>query len=165
MSRTLCPSTRMSPSVTSYAGCPASTCASVLFPEPFGPMIEWTWPSSTSRSIPRRIGFPSTDTWRFLICSMLSRVSASLRRRWAAPFSATQCRGSRSLAGLADASFEAHAQELARLHGELHGQLAEHFLAEPVHDHRDGILDVDAAALAVEQLVIPDLRGRGLVLH
>ena len=38
--------------------------ASVDFPEPFGPMIAWTSPFGTSRLTPRRIGLPSTDTWR-----------------------------------------------------------------------------------------------------
>src|SRR6266508_3761487 len=38
--------------------------ASVLLPEPFGPMIACTSPLRTTRSIPFRISFPSTLTWR-----------------------------------------------------------------------------------------------------
>ncbi len=43
------------PPVTSYAGWPASTCASVLLPEPFGPMTACTSPAFTVRSMPLRI--------------------------------------------------------------------------------------------------------------
>src|SRR5947207_13132725 len=41
--------------------------ASVLLPEPFGPMIACTSPLRTMRSMPRRICLPSTSTWRSLI--------------------------------------------------------------------------------------------------
>src|SRR5687767_10359054 len=41
--------------------------ASVLLPEPFGPMIACTSPLRTTRSIPLRISFPSTLTWRSLM--------------------------------------------------------------------------------------------------
>src|SRR5690606_7548118 len=47
---------------------------------------------------------------------------------------------------------------------ELHRQLAEDLLAEAVDDQRDRVLLGDAAAAAVEQLVLADLGGRGLVL-
>src|SRR3954463_11483736 len=56
--------------------------ASVLFPEPFGPMIACTSPLFTTRSIPLRIVLPSTSTRRSLIsrsgmsglpCGRLSR--------------------------------------------------------------------------------------------
>src|SRR2546430_10370086 len=40
-----------------YAGLPASTWASVLFPEPFGPMMACTSPARTVRSTPRRISY------------------------------------------------------------------------------------------------------------
>src|ERR1700737_3652578 len=43
---------------------------SVLFPEPFGPMIAWTSPLRTTRSTPRGISFASTLTWRSLISSV-----------------------------------------------------------------------------------------------
>src|SRR6267143_381825 len=38
--------------------------ASVLLPDPFGPMIACTSPLRTTRSIPFRISLPSTLTWR-----------------------------------------------------------------------------------------------------
>src|SRR2546428_11089845 len=41
--------------------------ASVLLPEPLGPMIACTSPARTTRSMPRRIGLPSTATCRSLI--------------------------------------------------------------------------------------------------
>ena len=40
------------PPVTSYAGCPASTCASVLLPDPLGPMTACTSPAFTVRLMP-----------------------------------------------------------------------------------------------------------------
>src|SRR2546422_1010450 len=49
--------------------------------------------------------------------------------------------------------------------GELHRQLLEDFLAEAVHDHADRVLRGETALLAVEDLVLADLGGRGLVLH
>src|SRR6267143_1086611 len=41
--------------------------ASVLLPEPFGPMIACTSPLRTTRSIPFRISLPSTVTCRSLM--------------------------------------------------------------------------------------------------
>src|SRR6266852_205276 len=43
--------------------------ASVLLPEPFGPMIACTSPLRTTRSIPLRISLPSTVTCRSLMTS------------------------------------------------------------------------------------------------
>src|SRR3989442_198536 len=57
------------PVVMVYAGLPASTCASVLFPDPFGPMMACTSPARTVRSTPRRISYPSIPAHRFLISS------------------------------------------------------------------------------------------------
>src|SRR3989441_9338125 len=67
--------------------------------------------------------------------------------------------------GSADAALEADAEQLLRLHGKLHRQLAEDFLAEAVHDHRDGVLGLETALPAIEQLVLADFRRRGLVLE
>src|ERR1051325_7978869 len=53
-------------------------CASVLLPEPLGPMIAWTSPALTVRSMPRRISLPSTLACRFLMTSI---QTLSLRRR------------------------------------------------------------------------------------
>src|SRR5690348_6551517 len=60
--------------------------ASVLFPEPFGPMIAWTSPARTTRSMPFRISLPSTCTWRSLISRsdtlrLLQRWARSARQR------------------------------------------------------------------------------------
>src|SRR5262245_8955808 len=66
-SRMLSPLNRMSPEVTSYRGCPISVFASVLLPEPFGPIRAWISPVRTVRLTPFRIGFPSTGTWRSLM--------------------------------------------------------------------------------------------------
>ena len=60
------PSNDTSPSVTSNRSFPASTEASVLLPEPFGPMIACTSPARTDRSIPLSISLPSTTACRFL---------------------------------------------------------------------------------------------------
>ena len=46
----------------------------------------------------------------------------------------------RSLIILADAAFEAHAQELLRLYGKFHGQLSKHLFAETIDDQIDGVL-------------------------
>src|SRR4029079_6560053 len=101
-------------------------------------MIAWTSPAFTFREIPWRISVSPTLACRSLISSMSS---------------------------LPHASFEADVQELLRLHRELYRELAEDLLAEAAHDHRDGVLGRDAALLAVEELVLADLRRRGLVLH
>src|SRR5918995_1365562 len=45
------------------------TCASVDLPEPLGPMIAWTSPDRTVRSMPRRISLPATPARRPLISS------------------------------------------------------------------------------------------------
>src|SRR5690606_8422069 len=50
------------------------------------------------------------------------------------------------------------------LHRELHRQLAEDLLAEAVDDQADRVLLADAAAAAVEHLVVGDLRGGRFVL-
>src|SRR3978361_75526 len=48
------------------------TCASVDFPDPFGPMSACTSPDATSRSTPRRISTPATDACRFSIRRVLN---------------------------------------------------------------------------------------------
>src|SRR5881394_442263 len=135
------PSYSTCPPVTVYAGWPASTCASVLFPEPFGPMIACTSPLPIVRSTPLRISRAATRTWRS------STFNIVLMLRYSA-----------------DRAFEAHAQKLLRLDRELHRQLFEHLSAETVHDHVDRVLLGEPALPAVEQLVLADLRRRRLVL-
>src|SRR5712691_9941012 len=132
------------PDVATYFGRPASTFASVDLPEPFGPMMACTSPASITRSSPLRISLPSMPAYRFLISS-----SGIFVVSWVSPH----------------ASLQTHSQQLLRLDRELHRQLAEHFAAEPVHDHRDRVFGRDPALLTVEELVLPDLRRRGLVLH
>src|SRR3954471_18883991 len=111
-------------------------------------MIACTSPGWTVRSIPLRISLPSTEAWRFLISS-IPVISPS---PWSFP-------------KLPDAPLEVHRQELLGLHRELHGQLAEDLLAEAVDDHGYRVLRRDAALVAVEDLVLADLRGGRLVLH
>src|SRR5688572_27506254 len=62
-----------------------------------------------------------------------------------------------------DRAFERDFQQLLRFHREFHRQLAEDGLAEAVDDHRHRVLLGDAAAAAVEQLVVADLRRGGFV--
>src|SRR5919202_6283281 len=102
-------------------------------------MMACTSPSGSTRSTPRRMGWPSTSTWRFLISSMWFLVS---------PVES------------ADAAFEADADELLGLDRELHGELLQHVLDEAVDDERHGLLLGEPALHAVEELRVRDL-GRG----
>ena len=58
------PWSRTDPEVTSYSGLPNSAFANVDLPDPFGPMMAWTSPAPTVRSIPERICVSSAETWR-----------------------------------------------------------------------------------------------------
>src|SRR5713226_4425272 len=146
-----------SPWVTWKVSRRASACASVLLPEPFGPMMECTSPAFTFRSMPLRISWLSTLTCRFLISSKLI------------PVPLTSCVVATFLQGgdsaLPDAAFQTDAQELLRLDCKLHGQLAEHTLAEAVHDHGNGIFRLQPPLPQVEELILADLRGGSLMLH
>src|SRR5439155_6360231 len=51
------------------------TLARVDFPDPFGPMMAWTSPCGTTRSMPFRIALPSTSTRR----SRTSSVAVPVR--------------------------------------------------------------------------------------
>src|SRR4030095_5921574 len=57
-----------------------STFASVDLPEPFGPISAWVSPCFTTRSIPFRIGLPSTVASSFSICSVGGSVISALLR-------------------------------------------------------------------------------------
>src|SRR6516225_11913371 len=94
---------------------PASTAASVLLPEPFGPMIACTSPPFTERSMPCRISRPSAS------CACKSLFSSIGTTAVMAPPSA-------------DAAFEAHGEQLLCFDREFHRQLFEHFLAKSVDD-------------------------------
>src|SRR3990170_2923258 len=136
--------------MTSYVMRPARTWARVLFPDPFGPMIAWTSPRFTVRSTPFRISLSVTLARRF-------RTSSSASANRPAPVAPAS----------ADRALEVQADldELLRFDGELHRELEEHLFAEAVHDHVRGVLRREPALLAVKHLVVPDLRGRGLVFH
>src|SRR5688572_15241800 len=124
----------------SYPSRPASTLPSVDLPAPLGPMIACTWPGMTSSERPLRMSRPAMRTWRLSIFNMFCL-----------------------LPGSTDRAFERDFQQLLRFHRELHRQLAEDGLAEAVDDHRHRVLLGDAAAAAVEQLVVADLRRGGFV--
>src|SRR5580698_10000547 len=62
-------------------------------------------------------------------------------------------------------SFQADRQQILRLDRELHRQLLEYGAAEAADNHVDRVLGADAALLTVEQLLLADARGAGLVLH
>src|SRR6476659_77391 len=83
-----------------------------------------------------------------------------LRNSAAWPSSAGQC-----IARLADAAFQAHAEQFLRFHGKLNRQLATDLLAETVHDHPDRVFGLEPALPQVKQLVLADLGRRSLVLH
>src|SRR5690606_11485367 len=122
---------------------------SVDLPAPLGPMMACTSPGFTSRVSPLRISRPLTDAWRFSIFSIVRDSGLGTRD--------SEGRSS-------DGAFQRYFQELLGFDGEFHRQLAEHLLAGAVDDHRDRVLLADAAATAIEQLVVADLGGRCLVL-
>src|SRR3954466_10457086 len=66
---------------------------------------------------------------------------------------------------LAYRPFQCYSKQLLRLERELHRQLLEHFLAEAAHDHAHRLLGAEPALLEVEDLILANLRRRGLVLH
>src|SRR2546427_2133401 len=143
------PSYSADPAVTVYAGCPARTWASVLLPEPFGPMLAWTSPTFTVRSTPFRISLSPTFARNPLTSSRAIVLSS-------APQGASAHRA---------LEVQAHREQLLGLHGELHREVQEDLLAEAVYDHVRRVLRRDPPLLAVEELVVPDLRGRRLVLE
>src|SRR4051812_23016564 len=98
-------------------------------------MMATTAPAATESVRPLRISVPLTETWRSLISRTLANRILQLER-----------------------------EQLLRLGGELQRQHLEHVLAEARDDRADRVLLADAARAQVEQLVLADLRGRGLVL-
>src|SRR5712692_5956686 len=126
--------------------------------------MAWTSPRLTWRLTPRRISLLPIFACKFLISSIISpspsgQVSANIANgaMYAPPASVES-------PTLADAAFQAHAQQLLRLDRKLHGKLAEDLLAEAVDDHGDRVFCGHAALAAVEDLVLTDLRGRSFVL-
>src|SRR5437016_4841587 len=114
------------------------------FTERFGPMFSCTSPGFISRSIPLRISWLSTFTFRFLISSKLIPIPLDL---------------------LSDTAFQADAQQLLCLNGKLHRQFAEHALAETVDDHGNRIFRLKAPLAQVKELVLADLGRRSLMFH
>ena len=55
-------------------------------------------------------------------------------------------------------------QKFLRLHREFHRKTGEDFPGVPVDNQAHGLFGADAPLVAVEQLVLADLRGRGFVL-
>src|SRR6266446_2356547 len=132
------PSSNTSPCVTTYSGLPASTCASVDLPEPFGPMMAWTLPFPTESSRPLRMFLPSTSTCRFFTS-----------RRCISPH----------------APFQSDGDQLLGLDRELHRELLQHILDEPIDHQCDRILRRETALPAIEQRLLGDFRRRCLVLE
>src|SRR5579862_4523542 len=115
-------------------------------------MIACTSPRRTTRSMPRRISAVPTFACRFSIW----RITLPLI--WRSFTAEARCNLS-----LPDAPLEAHAQQLLRLDGKLHRQLLEDLLAEAADDHRDRVFGGESTLHAIEELVLTDLGGRGLV--
>src|SRR6266851_7679627 len=84
--------------------------ASVLFPEPFGPMIACTSPLFTTRSMPFRIGLPSTSTRRSLISRSGKRALLHRLRRGGLH---EVCEG-HPVEGLCDAVLQRHPDVMRR---------------------------------------------------
>src|SRR5882762_10542430 len=70
----------MVPLVTSYDGFPASTCASVDLPEPFGPITACTSPAFTLREMPFRISRSPIPACRSFISSTKPLIECCLQR-------------------------------------------------------------------------------------
>ena len=66
---------------------------------------------------------------------------------------------------LADTSLEGYGEELLRLNGKLHRELAHHLTGIAVDNQTDCLLGSDASLVAVEELILIDLRGSRLMLH
>jgi hypothetical protein len=57
---------------------------------------------------------------------------------------------------LTDGAFEADGEQVLGFNGELHWELAQHFFAEAIHDHRDRVFFVHPALAAKEELLVAD---------
>src|SRR6267142_2842833 len=102
-------------------------------------MIACTSPSRIVRSTPLRISLPATATRSPLTSS--------------------------NTLFLANTSLQTDSEQPSRFDCELHRQLFEDFLAEPIHDHRHRVFSRHAALAQVEDLILADLRRGSLVLH
>src|SRR5207237_680760 len=104
----------------------------------------WSSPRFISISIPLRISWLSTFTFRFLISSKLIPIPLDL---------------------LSDTAFQADTQQLLCLNGKLHRQFAEHALAEAVDDHGNCVFSLQAALPQVKKLVLAYLTRGSLMFH
>src|ERR1700733_15740208 len=105
-------------------------------------MMACTSPAFTVRLTPFRISFPATRADRSEISSKIVLYSTVLT----------------------DGSFQAHTEQILCLYREFHRQFLEHDFAEAADNHIDRILGGNSPLQAVEQLVLADFRGAGLVL-
>jgi hypothetical protein len=65
----------------------------------------------------------------------------------------------------AHASLQLETHQLVNLGRKLERQLVKHVPAEPTNNHAHSLLSLNPPLLEVEQLVLPDFRGTGLVLN
>ena len=56
-------------------------------------------------------------------------------------------------------------EEFGGFDGELHREAGKDLVGVAVDDQADSVLRAEASLVAVEELLVADLRGRGLVLH
>src|SRR3981189_2554019 len=104
-------------------------------------MMAWTSPARTSRLTPFSVSLPATRALKSVILSKIFPLKP-----------------------LADGAFQTHAQQVLRLDRELHRKFLEHHFAKSTDDHVDRVFGRDAALQAIEQLVLADFGGAGLVL-
>ena len=66
---------------------------------------------------------------------------------------------------LSDSAFEGNAEKFLGFNGKLHRQFVEHFFGVAVDDEADGVLSLNAALVAVKELVLTDFGSGSFVLH
>src|SRR5581483_3259484 len=96
-------------------------------------------------------------------CVISSRLRAALAPGPARTEVRATSRGERATRELSDGAFHLQLDEAVQLDRVLHRQLLHDRLDEAVDDHLRGIDLAQPAALQVEELVLTDLRDRGLV--
>ena len=117
-------------------------------------MMACTSPGPTARSMPLRISLPSTPAWRFLISSMV----------WFAPFMAFPVPSPTPLS-LTPPPFQADPSSFCASTANSIGSSRKTSLQKPFTIIDTASSRSRAALLAVEDLVLADLGGGGLVLH
>ena len=61
--------------------------------------------------------------------------------------------------------FQRDRDQFLRFNSKLHRQFLQHFLAEPIHNKRDGLFFIHAALAAIEQLIVIHFGRRRLMLY